>query len=113
MDWLDHQQCHHTNALLDLPRLPGKSVQKSQKTLYLFLLLVGPGDWDFAVQIFNILFLQTSHFCVSSIGTRFPALPPWPSSNRSITLRTMGGARPFPEGAESDYSEAQGAAGYG
>ena len=75
VEWLDHQQCHHTNALLDLPRLPGKSVQKSQKTLYLFLLLVGPGDWDFSVQIFNILFLQTSHFCVSSIGTRFPALP--------------------------------------
>ncbi len=50
----------HRDRLCDLPHLVDRQDVESQRILYAFLLLAGPGDWGNTVQLYNYLFHRTS-----------------------------------------------------
>ena len=68
----------HRDPLCDLPYLSGRQDLPSQRLLYLFLLIAGPGHWGSTVPIYKHLFHRTSDIITfdGKLVTPAPPLPP-------------------------------------
>jgi len=78
----------HRDPLCDLPHLVDRQDIESQRILYAFLLLAGPGDWGNTVQLYNYLFHRTSDVFTHDGQLVTPA-PPIPAMATEASIKAM------------------------
>jgi hypothetical protein len=78
----------HRDPLCDLPHLVDRQDIESQRILYAFLLLAGPGDWGNTVQLYNYLFHRTSDV-VTHDGQLVTPAPPIPAMATEASIKAM------------------------
>ncbi len=78
----------HRDPLCDLPHLVDRQDLESQRLLYAFLLIAGPGDWGNTVQLYNYLFHRTSDV-ITHDGQLVTPAPPMPALATEAGIKAM------------------------
>lgn len=78
----------HRDPLCDLPHLVDRQDIESQRILYAFLLLAGPGNWGNTVQFYNYLFHRTSDI-ITYDGHLVTPAPPIPPLATEASIKAM------------------------